>query len=148
MRIGEILGLKAGDFDFTRKTVFIKRSKSLRGKLVSPKTACSAGVVDLPSWLSEMVEKFFKDNGYKPDQLVFNTSRTSINRMLEEHAKMAGVKVISPHGLRHSIASRMIAAGVNPLVVSKHLRHSSMAITLSTYTHLFAGMAAGVMDKI
>lgn len=148
LRIGELLGLRASDFDNTRKTVCIKRSLNNYGRICTPKTSSSSGVVDLPTWLSEAVQKFIEDNHYTPDQFMFKVSRTGLRDVLRKHARAAGVKEISPHGLRHSIASRMIVAGINPLIVSKHLRHSSMAITLSTYTHLFAGMAAGVMDKL
>ena len=148
LRIGELLGLKASDFDPARKTVCIRRSLNKLGRISTPKTASSCGVVDLPTWLSDMVQKFIEDNHYTPDQLMFQISRATIRNILQKHARAAGVKEITPHGLRHSIASRMIAAGINPLIVSKHLRHSSMAITLSIYTHLFAGMAAGVMDKL
>lgn len=44
----------------------------------------------------------------------------------------------APHDLRHTHASRLIAAGMDPLSVSRRLGHSSVAITLRTYAHWFA----------
>lgn len=52
------------------------------------------------------------------------------------------------HGLRHSMASRMINQGVNILVVSKHLRHASTQQTLNTYAHLFPNLNKDIIDKL
>ena len=77
-----------------------------------------------------------------------HTSRTTARRILNEHIKISEVKKIKFHGLRHSMASRMINKGCNPLIVSKHLRHSSTQQTLDTYSHLFPNITNGIMDKI
>lgn len=41
------------------------------------------------------------------------------------------------HSLRHAHASRLIAAGVDILTVSRRLGHGSPAITLNVYGHLY-----------
>lgn len=41
------------------------------------------------------------------------------------------------YDLRHSCASLLLDAGVNPKVISERLGHSSVAFTLDTYSHLF-----------
>jgi len=41
------------------------------------------------------------------------------------------------HDLRHTCASLLIAAGANPKAVQVHLGHSSIAVTMDRYTHLF-----------
>lgn len=43
------------------------------------------------------------------------------------------------HGLRHTFASLMLAAGVNIKVISEMLWHSSVNITLEIYAHLMPG---------
>jgi integrase len=55
-------------------------------------------------------------------------------------AKAAGVPVIRLHDVRHTHASLLLAAGVNPKVVSERLGHSSVAFTLDTYAHVLPGM--------
>lgn len=40
-----------------------------------------------------------------------------------------------PHDLRHTWASLTLAAGVHPKVVSDRLGHSTIAITIDTYSH-------------
>ncbi len=52
-------------------------------------------------------------------------------------AARAGLPEIRIHDFRHSHASLLINAGVNPLVVSKRLGHSTVTQTLETYAHLF-----------
>src|SRR5207247_8630602 len=44
---------------------------------------------------------------------------------------------LSLHSLRHSFASLLIAKRLNPVFVSRQLGHSSPAITLDVYAHLF-----------
>lgn len=44
---------------------------------------------------------------------------------------------LSLHSLRHAFASLLIAKGLNVVFVSRQLGHSSPAITLRVYAHLF-----------
>ena len=47
-----------------------------------------------------------------------------------------GVPLVSPHGLRHTAASLMLAAGVPLIVVSRQLGHANPNITAQVYAHL------------
>lgn len=40
------------------------------------------------------------------------------------------------HDLRHTHASLMLARGIHPKVVSERLGHSSVGLTLDTYSHV------------
>jgi len=44
------------------------------------------------------------------------------------------------HDLRHTHATQLLKAGVHPKVVSEHLGHASIGITLDTYSHVMPGM--------
>jgi integrase len=44
------------------------------------------------------------------------------------------------HDLRHSHASHLLRAGVHPKIVSERLGHSTVGITLDTYSHVLPGM--------
>lgn len=67
----------------------------------------------------------------------------AISLAFRRAVKAAGVPVIRLHDVRHSHASLLLAAGVNPKVVSERLGHSSVAFTLDTYAHIMPGHAAG-----
>jgi integrase len=57
-------------------------------------------------------------------------------------------RTLSMHDLRHLAASMMIPAGVPLAVVSKTLRHSTVAITGDIYAHLTAEVAREAVDAM
>jgi len=58
---------------------------------------------------------------------------TSVRRALTLAGNKAGVPSVSPHMLRHSAAVHMIEDGVDLLLVSQFLGHSSVKITADVY---------------
>ena len=55
------------------------------------------------------------------------------------------------HDLRHTHASLLLKQGVHPKVVQERLGHSSISITLDTYSHVAPGLqeaAAAGFDAI
>lgn len=52
------------------------------------------------------------------------------------------------HDLRHSHATALIKAGVNPRVVQERLGHADVSITLNTYTHVLPEMDIEAAEKI
>ena len=54
--------------------------------------------------------------------------------------KRAGLPQIRFHDLRHTRATLLLIKNVNPKVVSEMLGHSSIAITLDTYSHVLPNM--------
>jgi integrase len=55
-------------------------------------------------------------------------------------AAKAGVKVIRLHDARHTHASLMLKQGIHPKVVQERLGHSTISITLDTYSHVAPGL--------
>ncbi len=65
--------------------------------------------------------------------------------------KRAGLPDMRFHDLRHTCATLLLTRGVHPKIVSEMLGHSSIAITLDTYSHVIPGMgevAAGAMEDV
>ena len=63
----------------------------------------------------------------------------------------AGLARIRFHDLRHTAASLLLGRGIHPKIVSEMLGHSTIAITLDTYSHVIPTMqrqAAEAMDAI
>ena len=52
------------------------------------------------------------------------------------------------HDLRHTAATLMLIAGVNPKVVSEMLGHTSVAITLDRYSHVMPTMQAEAVRRL
>jgi len=55
-------------------------------------------------------------------------------------AKRTGLPTARFHDLRHSHATLMLAQNVHPKIVSERLGHSSVSITLDTYSHVVPGL--------
>ncbi|MCI1244507.1 MAG: site-specific integrase [Bacilli bacterium] len=151
LRASEAIGLKWKYVNFDRSTISIIETVDKSGRVGTTKNSSSDAPVSLPKDIMAELSAL-KESLYCGDDdycfFVKHVARTSVKRMLDKHAKMAGVKQIRVHDLRHSMASRLINAGVNPLIVSKHLRHASTQQTLDTYSHLFPSVTDGLMDKI
>ena len=62
-------------------------------------------------------------------------------------AKAAGLDGVRLHDLRHTHASLMLQAGVHQKVVSERLGHSSVAITMDTYSHVLPGIQEEAADR-
>lgn len=58
----------------------------------------------------------------------------------------AHVPDLTIHGLRHTHASHLLAAGVHPKVVQQRLGHSSISITMDLYSHLMDSVQQSAMD--
>lgn len=92
----------------------------------------------------------------KDTDLVFNVlgrplRPNTITRAWSMFAKKAGIKVIRLHDARHTHASLMLKQGIHPKVVQERLGHSTIAITLDTYSHVAPGLqeaAAKRFDNI
>ena len=93
----------------------------------------------------------------KDDDLVFSTLEgnplrpNTITRAWHTIAQNAGVKIIRLHDARHSHASLMLKAGIHPKIVQERLGHSTIAMTLDTYSHVTPGLqqaAAESFDRL
>jgi len=69
-------------------------------------------------------------------------------RRLRPLMRRAGLPPIRFHDLRHTAATLMLTAGVNPKVVSEMLGHTSVAITLDRYSHVMPTMQAEAVRRL
>jgi hypothetical protein len=85
--------------------------------------------------------------GWNEQGLVFCTRRGTPIRRDTLHdkywkplLKQAGLPDVRFHDLRHTCATLLLTKGVHPKIVSEMLGHSSIAITLDTYSHVIPGL--------
>ncbi|MFC2032938.1 site-specific integrase [Chloroflexota bacterium] len=62
-------------------------------------------------------------------------------------AAQAGLNVIRFHDARHTHASLMLKAGTHPKIVQERLGHSSIGMTLDTYSHVTPGLQEAAANK-
>lgn len=62
-------------------------------------------------------------------------------------ARKCGLRGVRLHDARHTHASYMLKQGVHPKIVQERLGHSSIQITLDTYSHVAPGMQEAAAEK-
>jgi integrase len=62
--------------------------------------------------------------------------------------RKAGLPDIRVHDLRHTAASLHLLKGTHPKVVQEMLGHSTITLTLDTYSHVAPGMHAEAAKKM
>jgi integrase len=62
--------------------------------------------------------------------------------------KRSGQRRIRLYDSRHTHATLLLRAGVNPKVVSERLGHASIVITLDTYSHVLPDMQNDAVDRL
>jgi hypothetical protein len=60
----------------------------------------------------------------------------------------AGLEDLSPHDLRHTAASLLVASGANVKAVHRMLGHASVATTLDVYSGLFDDDLGGLAERM
>lgn len=61
--------------------------------------------------------------------------------------RKAGLPPMPLHGLRHSHATLLLQAGTHPRVVMERLGHSSIRVTLDTYSHVVGGLQESAAQR-
>lgn len=69
------------------------------------------------------------------------------SREFDKLIKLAKVKRITIHGMRHTCATLMIQSGEPVNVVQKHLGHTKVEMTLNIYAHVLKSMEQGAADR-
>ena len=62
--------------------------------------------------------------------------------------KAAGVRRIKVHGMRHTVATLALSAGVPVQVVAKRLGHAQASMTLEVYAHALPDMQRDAATKL
>lgn len=153
MRRGEIFGLKWTDIDFDRKTLIVNRSVNASApnqRLVHPpKTASSRRAIMLDNKTMEILQKRkmrTQSDWVLTNQYDLPISQWYVPKYMHQACINAGVKPRCFHTLRHSHATHLIINGVNPKLVQARLGHSSVTMTLETYTYASLSMQSQIVD--
>lgn len=142
MRRGEVLGLTWNCIDFNKSIIKVRKSL-YKGILSTPKTDCSIRDIQVPSKLIQVLKQYKNFAVDNELNLVFTQKNGKpidadnlMNRRYRKILKLAGVKQIRFHDLRHTYASLLIAKDLNIKYIQKQMGHSSFEVTMNTYAHL------------
>lgn len=65
-----------------------------------------------------------------------------VSAVWRKYAKKVGIPGVRFHDARHFHATMLLKQNVHPKVVQARLGHSTISVTLDTYSHLLEGMQA------
>ena len=88
-----------------------------------------------------------------PNDLVFSNpdgsplKPGSITQAFTRITRSIGLHGVRFHDLRHTHATIMLWQGIHPKIVSERLGHSSIAITLDTYSHVMPGLQEAAVQR-
>ena len=166
LRQAEILGLSWKDVDFKQSQCSVRKTlQRIDGefRFVEPKTARSRRILTLPEIVitslrthkgRQVGEMLAAGDKWESSDLVFTDAyggplsdrvvRGRFYRILES----VGLRRQRFHDLRHACASLMISQGVPSREVMETLGHSTIAMTLNRYAHIFQEAQRETADKM
>jgi integrase len=166
MRRGELAGIRWSDLDLDARrvnlveqhakgggTVSRQRLKGKRGRTID---LDAETVAALKSWRKrQAVERLAWPGEWgNEEDLVFAHEDgkalhpDSITKLFRRRVVAAGLPIIKTHGLRHTHASLMLAAGVPLKIVQERLGHASIAVTGDVYSHVTPGLQAEAAARV
>ncbi len=159
MRRSELLGLRWKDVDLylAQLSVIQTLHRLSNGGFIfgKPKTVKSRRTIALSPTVCILLhqlkdrqigERLLLGLKLQDDDLVFSKpdgrplDPSTITHTFKRIIKKAGLPSLRLHDLRHTHASLMLKQHVHPKIVSERLGHSSIGITLDTYSHVMPGL--------
>jgi len=165
MRRSEVMGLRWCDIDLERRAIYVTRSlhQLHTGEYVirPPKTEAGKRFVKLTP---EVVDMLRRHRAHREAQaamhrieldeqgLVFANADGShirpdyVSSVWRKFARQCGLQGVRFHDSRHLHASLLLKRGVHPKIVQGRLGHSSIKITMDTYSHVMEGMQEAALE--
>ena len=154
MRISELVSLTISSIQFDEALIAVS-GKGGKGRLVPiPKKVLK----ELDKYIQDIHPRLTETNhsNFRATDFLFplvysgkirHISRQSFWMILKEIAKKAGVESeVSPHKLRHSLATHLMRKGANLRSLQLLLGHENLS-TVQIYTHVDTGYLRKIYDK-
>ena len=165
LRRGEVLGLRWCDIDFEQGQLHVVQGVVVVRREIRfgpPKSQRSRRCVALDRQTLEVLGEKRRAKEARAagagtavvSELVFTTAAGGPIHpaLLTYHFRRcvlaAGLPPIRLHDLRHTHATHALQAGVHPKIVSERLGHSTIGITLDTYSHVLPNMQREAAEAV
>ena len=154
MRQGELLALRWEEVDLDAGVLRVRGTKTARSRRT---VKLSQSAVDaLTNHLTRQLGEIDRaGDSWRENGLVFATEvGTSLNRhnltqrSFRPLLAKAGLPQIRFHDLRHTCATLLLSRGVHAKFVQELLGHSTIAITLDTFSHVLPQMGSSTADAM
>ena len=156
MRSGELRALRVGAVDLDANVIYVAVGMDDVEGEIEPKSESGERVVPIIAELRPILLAHLMATGRrgKPKALVFGRTdsdpflRSTPRARARRAWKAAGLEPVTMHDCRHTFASTMIAAGVDPGEVMRRMGHSTVSMTLDRYTHALRGSESDTAAKL
>lgn len=146
LRISEALALKPSGVDFRRHSVRILHGK---GDKATTRGFHPSADDALARWIDTRKGMALRNGPLFCTLQGGPLSDRYVRNLLHRLADKAGVeKRVHPHGLRHTFANELRAAGMDVVEISKLLGHSSIAVTNRYLDHLSNAQAVAALEAV
>jgi integrase/recombinase XerD len=133
VRVSELIKIKKNDIIFEEGFVKVYGKGGKERIVPVPK--------ELLNELKDYINKINTEN-------IFPLSSRQVERIIKNTAKKAGIsKKVTPHVLRHSLATTLLSKGVDIRFIQEILGHSSLNIT-QIYTHVVPNQLKEIYQRI
>ncbi|MGD9202620.1 MAG: tyrosine-type recombinase/integrase, partial [Chitinispirillia bacterium] len=141
VRLSELVDLRPLDIDGTNKLVHVKCGKGSKERY----TIISAQALHtLRQYYCMYRPKVYLFEGTKHEQY----HKRSVDKVVKAAAKRTGIKKnVTPHTLRHSLATHLLEQNVNLRTIQKLLGHSNIKST-TIYTHVSTMTIANINNPL
>ena len=146
LRLGEVCALRWEDIDWQEQTLSVRRNvqrMTLNGKsqllIQSPKSESSRRTIPLTAEILLLLQELKKSARGEQNEYVFGGNKPLEPRTLQYNfavlLKKCGIRQRNFHTLRHTFATRFVAAGADIKSLSEILGHAKVNITMQLYVH-------------
>ena len=166
VRSAELHGLRWSDIDIENKVVHIRRNRlftqgfGVYEKETKTRTSnrdvpltdeLIKDLIEFKEWFriadedfdNKLDEYYFCSNIYRQPESISGTQQY-LSKFEERH----GLKHVSPHGLRHTYCSVLLAQNVPIQTVSKYMGHADSTVTLEVYSHFIPDTQEKVISAL
>lgn len=116
LRRAELLALKCRDVK--EGYLFVYRGKGDKDR-----------VAPIPRKLSLELLDYIRERGFEPSDRLFPMGKTRLDTLVKGYARRAGIDDLTPHGLRHYFATRLLELRADIRNVQELLGHADISTT-------------------
>lgn len=164
LRRGEAIALRWKCIDWDNKTINITESMVQTSKdtnyIKAPKSKAGIRSIVMPKHLYEYLKAEYDtlkklDKHFSEDDFIIHKKGSkepykpnTLYQKFKRFLKQNNLEDIRLHDLRHTTATVMLNAQISPKVAQQVLGHSTVSVTLDTYSHVLKSVQVDAADKI
>ena len=165
LRLGEVVGLRWVDVDFSTGTLHIVQQLQQRKNIYhveTPKNSKPRTIMPAP-YVMDILKAVRREQAQKQllaggawvnsgyvftDDIGDHVARNTVYMHFKRIVKQLGLPDIRFHDLRHTYAVASLRAGDDPKTVSENLGHATVAFTLDVYGHVTTPMRQASAERM